>query len=152
VKNRAALIAVATLVAGMLTACGGGGDTDAYCDSVKEAKTELGGLEDGDFAELDKAIDRIHELADDAPDEVADDWKVLDGAVSDMEAALEEAGLEMSDLEGLTQGEIPEGVDQQKLAALGADLNKIGSAEVQEAADNIEKHAKDECDVDLSGS
>jgi hypothetical protein len=148
VKNRAALIAAATLIAGTLTGCGGG--TDAYCDSIKEAQSELGGLDDGDFAELDKAIDRIHEIADDAPDEVADDWEVLDGAVSDMETALEDAGIEMSDLEGLTRGEIPEGVDQEKLAALGEDLNAIGSAEVQEAADNIDKHANDECGVDLS--
>ena len=69
-----------------------------------------------------------------------------------MQDALKEAGLKISDLEGLSSGNIPEGLDQTKLAALAEDLQAVGSEKVQDAADNIEKHAKDECDVDLGES
>ncbi len=67
-----------------------------------------------------------------------------------MQQALEDAGLEVSDLEGITTGQLPEGFDETKLTALAEDLQAVGTQKVQDAADNIEKHAKDECDVDLS--
>jgi hypothetical protein len=152
VKHKAVLVAVATLMSGMLTACGGGGDTGAYCDSLRDAKEDFGSLESGDVGNFDQAFDKLHELADDAPDDVKGDWETLDGAVSDMEKALEEAGIELADLEKMANGEMPEGVDMEKLATLTDDLGAITSGEVEEADNNIEKHAKDECDVDLSES
>jgi len=152
VKHRVVLMAAATLMAGMLTACGGGGsgDTDAYCDSIEDAKSDIESLDSADFDNLEQAFDTFHKIAGEAPDDVKADWEVLDGAFQDMQDALAEAGLKISDLEGLSSGQLPEGVDQAKLAALVEDLQAVGSEKVQDAADNIEKHAKDECDVDLS--
>jgi hypothetical protein len=152
VKHRLVLMAAATLMAGMLTACGGGdsGDTDAYCDSIKEAKADFESLDKADFSKLEDAFDKIHEIAGDAPDEVSDDWKILDDALQDMQKALADAGLEVSDLEGLSTGQMPEGLDQEDLTKLVQDIQAVGSEEVKKAADNIEKHAKDECDIDLS--
>ncbi len=157
-KRGLTLVAAVTLTAGLLAGCGGddggsgGGDADGYCDTIEQADKDISSLEGGDLEGLDKAIDAIHEIADDAPDDVAGDWDVLDQAVTDLEAALEEAGVELSDLEGIANGEIPEGFDPAKLATLSEDLSKIGSQEVQDASDNIAKHAKDECGVDLNGS
>lgn len=151
-KHTVVLVAVATLFSGMLTACGGDSDSAAYCDALKDAKSDFSTLETGDFGKLDEAIDQLHELAADAPDDVKDDWETVDGALTDLQDAFEEAGLELSDLEGLSNGDIPEGVDMEKLTTLTQDLGSITSDKVQEAGDNIEKHAKDECDVDLSGS
>ena len=152
-KHKVVLVAVATLFSGTLTACGGGaGDSAAYCDSLKEAKEDFSTLESGDFDNLDKAIDQLHKLADEAPDDVKSDWETVDGALTDLQNAFEEAGLKLSDLEGLSNGEIPEGADMEKLTTLTQDLGSITSDKVQKAGDNIEKHAKDECDVDLSGS
>lgn len=152
-KHKAVLVAVATLMSGMLTACGGGGDTGAYCDSLKTAKADFGSLESGDVANFEKAFDTLHELADEAPDDVKDDWETLDGALTDMEKALQDAGIKVSDLEGMVNnGEIPEGADMEKLATLSDDLGAITSGKVEEAGNNIEKHAKDECDVDLTES
>lgn len=151
-KHKAVLVAVATLLSGMLTACGGGGDAAAYCDSLKEAEADFGSLDSGDVGNFDSAFKTLHELAEEAPDDVKDDWEVLDGALTDMETALQEAGIEFSDLEGISQGEFPEGVDMEKLTTLTEELGAITSGEVEEAGNNIEKHAKDECDVDLSGS
>ena len=153
-KHRLVLMAAATLMSGMLTACGGGGsgDTDAYCDSIEDAKSDIESLDTGDFGNLEKAFDRFHEIAGEAPDDVKADWEVLDGAFQDMQQALEDAGLKISDLEGITSGQIPEGLDQAKLTQLAEDMQAVGSEEVQDAANNIEKHAKDECDVDLTES
>jgi hypothetical protein len=152
VKHRLVLMAAATLMSGMLTACGGGGsgDTDAYCDSIKDAKSDIESLDTGDFGNLEKAFDTFHEIAGDAPDEVKSDWEVLDGALQDMQKALKDAGLEFSDLEGITNGQLPEGLDQAELTKLATDLQAVGAKKVQDAADNIAKHAKDECNVDLS--
>lgn len=154
-KRGLTLVAAATLTAGLLAGCGddgdgGSGDADGYCDRMEQADKDLASLEGGDLQGLDQAIDTIHEIADDAPDDVAGDWEVLDQAVTDLETALEEAGVELSDLEGISSGEIPEGLDPAKLATLGEDLSKIGSQEVQDASDNIQKHAKDECGIELN--
>lgn len=150
-KHKLVLVAVATLVAGVLSACGGGsGDTEAYCDSLKQAKTDVEALSDQDLDKFDEAFQTIHEVAGDAPDDVKDDWKVLDDALNEMETALEDAGLELSDLGSLQSGQLPEGVDQAKLLALGEKMQNIASEEVEQAGDNIQKHAKDECDLDFS--
>jgi len=148
------MVAVTTLMTGLLAGCGGDGGGSAgggdYCDSIEDAKAEFGDIEGGDFAGFDQAIDTVHELADDAPDEVADDWEVLEGALDDLVAALEKAGIELSDLEAMSRGEMPPGLDPAKLQELAADMQDFGGEELETATDNIEKHAKDECDVDLS--
>jgi hypothetical protein len=148
VKHKLVLLAVGALMSGMLTGCGGS-DTDAYCDSLKDAKADIESLDAGDVAQFDEAFKTIHKLADEAPDEVKDDWEVLDGALSDMEKALNDAGLELSDLEGLSSGQLPEGVDQAKLAQLGEQMQAIASDEVTEAGENIDKHAEDECGIKI---
>jgi len=151
VRHKLVLLAAATLLSGVLTGCGGGDSeaTDSYCDSLKDAKADIETLDAGDVAKFDEAFKTIHDLADEAPDEVKDDWEVLDGALSDMETALNDAGLKLSDLEGLQSGQLPEGVDQAKLAALGQKMQDIASDEVQKAGDNIDKHAEDECGIKL---
>jgi hypothetical protein len=153
VKHKAVLVAVATLMAGFLTACGGGGDTGAYCDSVEDAKADFEKLESGESLDgLEQALNTMHDLADEAPDDVKEDWQVLDGAINDLETALDDAGLKFSDLEAMTSGEIPEDLDPTKIAALGEQLQGLTDEKFQEASENIEKHAKDECDIDLGTS
>ena len=150
-KHTLVLAAAATLMAGVLTGYGaGGGDTEAYCDNLDQAKTDIEALSAQDIGKFDQAFKTIHEVADDAPDEVQDDWKVLDDALTEIETALEDAGLELSDLGDLQSGQLPEGVDESKLLELGEKVQSIASDEVEQAGDNIQKHAKDECDIDLS--
>jgi hypothetical protein len=52
----------------------------------------------------------------------------------------------------MQQGQTPKGVDMQKLAALGPKLQALSSAKVEKAAKDIQKHAKDTCDVKLGNS
>lgn len=144
------------LLGGALTACSGsddGGDSGAssdYCKDLRAAKSDLKTLADGDVAEFDTALATMHKLADEAPGDIKDDWAVLDGAVTKIEDAFSDAGIELSDLEEIQAGRVPEGVDASKLASLGATLNDINSEKYTDASKNIEKHAKDTCNVDLN--
>lgn len=147
-KNYLGWTAAMVLAAGTLSGCGGG--TEAYCDSVRDAQGDFEAFATGDAANFGDAVDKLRDIAGDAPDEVSDDWEVITSALDDMESALEDAGLSFEDLGGLAAGDIPEGVDEADLAALQETLTSIGTEEAAEAGDNIQKHAQDECDVDLS--
>lgn len=148
-------IALAALALSLstLSACGGS-DSDAYCKELKADKAYFNTFSSStpDFDKLDEAFAKFHSLADQAPDEVADDWKVIDGAVTTVENALKDAGIKFSDLPKMQQGQVPEGVDASKLAALAPKLQKLGDAKFEKAGKSIEKHAKDTCDVTLGNS
>jgi hypothetical protein len=142
----AVLAAVTTL-----TACGSG-SSSAYCSDLKSAKKEFDSLSSNDVGQLDEAFATFHKLADEAPSEIESDWKVLDDGITSVEKSLDEAGIKVSDLEKIQQGELPEGADMAKLQGLAADFQKLGDEKFTKASDAIEKHAKDECDVDLGSS
>jgi hypothetical protein len=147
-----ALAAAGTLVAGLLTGCGGGGgsDTSSYCDSLKSSKKDFAEFSDGNLTGFEDVIDTFHKLAKQAPDDISTEWATLDGAMVGIEDAVDEAGLALSDLEAIAKGELPEGADIDKLGSLVDGLDKMGSEDVDKAAEAIEKHAKDDCGVDLS--
>ncbi len=150
-RNKAILVAVATLFSTTLTGCGGGGGGDAgdYCDTLKDSESNFEDLASaGNFDGFDEALDKMHELADDAPDEIKGDWEVFDKAFTDLEQALEDADMTMSDLEGMSD---PSAVDPEKLAGLMEAAAPLSSEEFATAAENIEKHAKDECGIDFTG-
>jgi hypothetical protein len=151
--------AVGLMLAGTaLTACGSDDSSSAssgdYCSELKSDKAFFGTLEgsDPDMSKLDEVFSRMHTLADEAPAEVAADWKTLDDAFTTIENALKEAGLKPSDLGALQNGQIPQGVDTSKLQALLPKLQSLSSGEVTEAASRIATNAKAKCGVDLTGS
>jgi len=146
-----------TLAASILAGCGGGGGSSAsgdYCSELKSDKAYFETLngDNPDFSKLDEVFQRMHTLADDAPSEVADDWKTLDGAITTLENALKDAGIKPSDLASMQNGQLPPGADLQKLQELAPKLQALSGSEVSDAADAIAKNAKDTCDVDLSSS
>ena len=147
-----ALTAVAVLL-GAVAACGGGSSTDAdgtqqYCAALKDAQQEFGALESGEMtgANLTRIFDRMHSLADQAPAPVADEWKTLDGAISEVESGL--AGLGFS-FEDLSDPRKLQDIDPQKLARFSQRMQQIGGQEFQQAGDTIEKHAKQVCGIKL---
>ncbi len=145
-------LASAVVLAGSLAACGGGAssDTDDYCSSLEQAQKDFQTLEEGDLGQMDKAFQTFHELADQAPEAVSADWSKIDGAITKLQDGLDEAGIKMSDLEEISKtGELPEGVDQQKLLELGQEIQGLGGEDFEKAGDNITKHAKDECGIEL---
>ena len=149
-KRISSMLAATVIGASLLTGCSGG--TDAYCDTLEDTQKDFEDFEAADFSNFDEFTDRVEELADDAPDEVKDDWKVLADAFKAFVDALDKAGLEPADLEGLASGEIPEGVDMEALTEAMTEAQALGGEEFEKATENIEKHAKDECNIDLSTS
>jgi hypothetical protein len=148
-----------TLAATGLTACGsdsssGSSASGSYCDELKADKGDFASLSgsNADLGNLDQVFQKLHTLANDAPDNVADDWKTLDGAVTTIETALKDAGVTSSDLAALQNGQVPKDVDPAKLQALAPKLQALSSTDVTKAADNIAADAKKTCGVDLTAS
>lgn len=146
-------IAALTLSLGSLTACGSDANS-AYCKELKSDKAYFDSFsgDSPDLSKLDDAFNRLHSLADKAPDEIADDWKTLDKAITSITNALKDAGIDFGDIAKMQQGQLPKGADPQKIAALAPKLQAMASAKVKTASKNIEKHAKDTCDVTLGSS
>lgn len=151
-KRILALAAVGAVLSTGLAACGGddsGSDAGAYCDQLKNADTAFSALDGQDVGKLQDAVDAVKEFSDSAPEAVRDDWKVLADTFGELEKALADAGIKLSDLADIQNGQMPEGADMDKLMALGEQMQDLGGEEAQKAADAIEKNAKDECDIDL---
>ena len=154
-KRILSAVAAGALGLCLLTACGdddgskasgSGGD---YCSDLKAAKKEVDALKGGDFSDLQKTTDAMHKLADEAPDEIADDWKTLVDGVDKLVKALKDAGLDDDDMATLQSGQIPDGVDMDALQGLMTEIQALDTDEFQKAGDHINAHAKDECGVDL---
>jgi len=124
-------------------------ESAAYCEDLTSAEEQFTSLAQGDVGQFEEAISTLRELGDAAPSEVASDWEALLVPLNQLESALDRAGLKFDDLEGLSQGQIPRGVDPQQLQKLGTELQGLASAEVNEAGAAIEEHAASECDIQL---
>jgi predicted small secreted protein len=151
-----AIMSAVVLSAGLVAGCGGGGDGSSsgssdYCKDLKAAKADFGSLDSSspDFDKFDDALNRFHELADEAPSDVDADWKKLDGALTTLEKALDDAGLTVEDLGKISSGQLPEGVSQEDLTELAPKLQNAFGPDVEKASDAITKHAKSKCGVDL---
>ena len=144
------------LTATLLAACGGGGSSSSssgsYCDELKSDKTYFESLSgsNADLSKLDTVFEKFHTLAAKAPANVSADWKTLDDAVTTLQNALKAAGIKPSDLAAMQNGQVPQGVDLQKLQALAPKLQALNSSDVSQAADKIAADAKKSCGVDLT--
>ena len=154
-KRILSAVAAAALGLCLLTACGddsgdkASGSSGDYCKDLKAAKKEVDAIKGGDFSDLAKTTDAMHKLADEAPDEIKDDWRALVDGVDKLVAALKKAGLDDSDMATLQNGDIPDGVDMAALQSLMTEIKALETPEFQKAGDDINKHAKDKCGVDL---
>ena len=154
-------IASAVLLGSVLTACGGsdggggalsgsGGKGSDYCKDIKAAAATFGDLDSGDTASIGEAFATFHKLAGEAPGDIKADWKTLDGAIVTVEKALTDAGIKIEDFDKLSSGQLPEGVDPNKLAGLATVFDNLSSAKFDKASKSIETHAKSVCKVDLN--
>jgi hypothetical protein len=146
------------LTATVLAACGSSGGSSSssgdYCSELKADKAYFESLSgsNADLSNIDQVFSKVHTLADDAPDNISDDWKTLDDAISTIENALKDAGIKPSDLAAIQKGQVPPGVDISKLQALAPKLQSLNGSDVTTAANNIAADAKKSCDVDLTSS
>ncbi len=172
-RRTATIMAGLLLGASLLGACGDDGDKGTkdskdskdsaqgadsgggeYCDTLKSSAEEIKEFTaDGsapDFDKFDTFLEKANDIADAAPSGIDKDWETLLGAVDKLTDALKEAGITLEELATAgSTGKLPEGVDQEKLAELGTELQSLTGEEFQQASDRISTHAKEECGVDL---
>lgn len=119
-RKVAALAAVVTIGVGGLTACSG----DDYCGELKSYAEAAKTADGKDSKVFEEMLDETEKVADAAPDDLQDDWKVL-----------LDYGKKAKDAQR----------DQTKLTELAKNEGqKIGAA-----SEAISKHAKDTCKVEL---
>lgn len=121
-RKVAALAAVVTMSAGLMTACSGGD----YCGELKSYAEAVKGLDIKDSDAVDKMRGEAKKVSESAPDDLKDDWKIT---------------LDYADKAKDAKG------DQAKLA----ELAKNDGQKIAAASSNIAKHAKDTCNVDIQG-
>ena len=149
--KKPAAVAASTLLIAVLSACGGGDGPDSdYCKDLEAAKPSLESLKTSGASQLQDVFEVTHKLADEAPGDVKDAWETYDKAITNIETALKEAGVGPKELVSLQRGEVPEGVDQEKLRGLPTTFQKLDSPEVAKASNAIAKHAKDVCQLSFS--
>jgi hypothetical protein len=150
IRASAAALAAVLLSAG-LTGCSS--RTDGYCSTLEDAGPRLERLAStaqkpqGDV--MADSLQVLEELRDQAPEEVADEWDTLVLAWDGMTEALDAAGAAPS---AFASGERPDGVSSADYAAVRQAARQLSSTPVRQAAQGIEQHALDVCQVDLGGS
>jgi hypothetical protein len=121
-RKVAALAAVVTMSAGVLTACSGGD----YCSELQNYAEAVKHLDIKDTAAVDKMRGEAKKLSKSAPDDLKDDWKtVLDYADKAKDANGDTAKLQ--------------------------ELAKADGAKIAAASEAIAKQAKDTCKVTIEG-
>ena len=149
-NTRAAVVA-STLLIAVLAACGGGDGPDSdYCKDLEAARPSLESLKNDGAEQLQDVFKVTHKLADEAPSDGKDAWETYDEAISNIEKALEDAGVGPKELVALQGGEVPDGVDQEKLRGLPATFQKLDSPAVAKASNQIATHAKEVCKLSFA--
>jgi hypothetical protein len=75
-------LAAAALAAGLLTGCSGG-DGSAFCDHIRDNVEDdaIQSLDPANPDDKEKVLDELRSLADEAPDELKDDYDTVVGAI-----------------------------------------------------------------------
>ncbi|MEZ0579961.1 hypothetical protein [Nocardioides sp. MH1] len=160
-RGRAALrCAVAALTASTvlsLAACGSDDDDpyaipdrfQDYCDTVKSLQAPIGDAlsAGGDTTGLIKALPSFRSLADKAPGDIADDWKIVVARIEDLVDALEAAGL---DPQTYQRRHPPKGLAKEQRDAIDAAAVALVSATTTEAMSSVQQQARDVCKTPLA--
>jgi hypothetical protein len=139
-------LAVAVLaVALLLTGCAD--QQEKYCDAVEDHQQELGEvLGEGSPDALLKALPIFRGLADDAPEDLRDEWRTLIDAVAGLQGALEDAGVDPATYD---RDDPPEGLSQADQEAIDAAARQLTSDGTLAALTGIDQQAKDVCGTPL---
>jgi hypothetical protein len=136
---------VALLAVTLLGGCGGGDD---YCDAVKENQARLSDVtSSGTPGALLQALPVFTTLADEAPDDIADDWRAFLDPLEGLDAALRDAGVDPATYDGGKR--LPGLTDAQRQAVQDA-AARLLTPEVTAAFDSVQQQAKDVCHTPLS--
>jgi hypothetical protein len=120
---------------------------EKYCDAVKDHQQELGEvLGDGAPDALLKALPIFTDLADDAPEDIRDEWKTVIDAVEGLQQALKDAGVDPATYD---RDHPPEGLSQAEKDAIDAAAGELASEQTVTAFAGVDQQAKDVCGTPL---
>ncbi len=142
-------IAGAALVLALLVPIAGcgGNSIDDYCGDVSAHRKEMADMiESSSSSALLSHLPMLHDLADKAPEDVADEWQVFLGALDGLDRAIKDAGVKASDFK---DGNPPAGLSASERKAIAEAAGQIQTEEVVQAATGIEQQARDVCKVNF---
>lgn len=145
VLTRRAGPAAAVLLALALSACGDA--TEDYCADLREQRTRIADLVESDSpgAVID-GLPMLRDLAEQSPDDLADEWQTFLGALEGLEQALEAEGVSAG---AFAEGRPPAGLDEAAQQRIARAADQVRSEEVVAAAAGIEQQARDVCKINL---
>jgi hypothetical protein len=91
-------------------------------------------------------LSMMHDRADKAPKDLADEWQTFVGALDHLERALKDAGVKPSEFQ---DGKPPAGLSAADRQAIVDAADAITTDEVAQAANGIEQEGRDVCKVNL---
>jgi hypothetical protein len=129
----------------VLAGCGGRGD---YCAEVKDRQAELSEVTaSGSPAALLDALPILRDLAEQAPDDIRDEWQTLLDPLEGLDDALRAADVDPSSYDPDDLPEDLEDAERQRIEDAGAAL---ADPAVARAFDSVQQQAKDVCHTPLS--
>lgn len=112
------------------------GECEELVAAYLEASSGLGSVMSGTETDFSQIAAYFSEVADNLPDEIADDFEVFGAAYAEFGQALEDAGI---DLENMSEA------DPAAIQALMPALEAFDDPAVQEASDNISTWMDENC-------
>ncbi len=120
---------------------------EKYCEAVEDHQQELGEvLGDGSPDALLKALPIFEKLADEAPEDLRDEWKTVIDALDGLQQALEDAGVDPATYD---REDPPEGVSQADQDAIDVAAGRLTSEANVTAFSAVDQQAKDVCGTPL---
>ncbi len=122
-------------------------EKEKYCDAVEDQQQELGEvLGDGSPDSLFKALPIFRDLADQAPEDLRDEWKTVIDAVAGLQEVLQDAGVDPATYD---RDHPPEGLSQGDQEAIDAAARQLNSEETVTALSGVDQQARDVCGTPL---
>jgi hypothetical protein len=141
----ATLALAAALLAGTLSGCAD--EKEKYCDAVKDHQQELGEvLGEGGPTALLKALPIFRDLADEAPEDIRDEWRTVIGALEGLESALDDAGVDPATYD---RDHPPADLSRAQQDKIDAAALELASPQTVQALDGVQQQARDVCRTPL---
>jgi hypothetical protein len=139
--------ALVATVAVPVLATGCADQQEKYCDAVEDHQQELGEvLGDGSPDALLKALPIFEDLADEAPEDLRDEWKTFIDALKGLQQALADAGVDPATYD---RDDPPEGLSQADKDAIDVAASQLTSEATVTAFSGVDQQAKDVCGTPL---
>jgi hypothetical protein len=145
----AAAVAVAVLVGFLVVRSGGEDDPFAsYCDAVTDHRADVGAaLSAGPTTGLLRALPSFEALADESPEDIRADWRLVVERIRALRKALDAAGV---DAATYSFDQPPASLPADDKAAIDAAAARLGATDTATALAHVQQQARDVCKTPLS--